>query len=322
MSLADDEETLSPENVAVYNEFMWPPIKIEKVHKKIGSLVIYRIKCGTGGYGVVHKGKLLHEGKLVKVAVKLQKVASDRKSSGIEVNFYKESNTWENVCIPKMLHHMDTEEDGIIIVMERLGPSLKTLNPGRFTMKTILMIADQVISILEGFHDKGYLHRDIKPQNFVIDKTYTKIFMIDFGHCEKFLDDEGKHKKEGECFQVVGTPRYMSVHAHTGLQQSRKDDLLSFIHVLMFLYRGRLPWQDVNQEDSSQTPYAVKVCEMKQDTIPDLLTEMGSPFNDIYWQLMELAFDERPKYKDYRVLLSDFGARKGIVFDNKFDWIK
>ena len=88
------------------------------------------------------------------------------------------------------------------------------------------------------------MHRDLKPENILMgrDKNVSKAYLVDFGISKIIRDGNGKHIvfKEGKPF--IGTTRYASIAAHLGHELSRKDDLESVIYVLLFLYKGSLPW--------------------------------------------------------------------------------
>jgi len=116
----------------------------------------------------------------------------------------------------------------------------------KLSVKTILMIADQAISILEYLHTKGVLHRDIKPANLLmgLGKKSNLVHFIDFGLSKRFKDSKtNQHIPFRENKQLTGTARYVSINTHKGIEQSRRDDLESLGYVLIYLFRGSLPWQ-------------------------------------------------------------------------------
>jgi len=156
--------------------------------------------------------------------------------------------------------------------MELLGSNLEelfTLCNRRFSLKSTLMIADQLISNLEYIHFKTYVHRDMKPENFLVglSKKSKNIFTIDFGLSKRYRDSRthehipfrdkkpliGKQKdiiSEAKTAYlyfllfiiILGTCRYASLNAHRGLEQSRRDDLESLGYILVYFLKGSLPW--------------------------------------------------------------------------------
>jgi serine/threonine protein kinase len=143
-----------------------------------------------------------------------------------------------------------------ILVLDLLGPSLEELFKkcgNRFQLKTVLMIADQVISRLEHLHRHSFLHRDLKPENFLIGlgENQNVIHLIDFGVAKHYCDYETRvhrpYRKDTAVYGTAfyGTALYKSFNAHRNIEESRRDDLESLGFVLMYFLRGSLPWKIV-----------------------------------------------------------------------------
>ena len=104
---------------------------------------------------------------------------------------------------------------------------------------------NDVKSSARQLHERGYVHRDIKPDNFLVhnpDGT-GHLVLIDLGISKKWQDDEGRHLPMSKGNDFFGTCRYASINAHQGLEQSRRDDMESLAYTLAFLLTGKLPWE-------------------------------------------------------------------------------
>ena len=137
------------------------------------------------------------------------------------------------------IYYFGEQDDYNVMVMDYLGPSLEDLfqyHGKAFSIKTVLMLADQCLQILERVHDCGYIHRDIKPDNFVMGegKNTFYVYMIDFGLAKKYRTETGEHIPYSENRSLTGTARYASINNHLGREQSRRDDLESLAY--MFIY--------------------------------------------------------------------------------------
>merc|ERR1711871_1214392 len=180
------------------------------------------------------------------VAIKLESIKSRHPQLLYESKLYKILSG--GVGIPN-LHWYGVEGDYNVMVIDLLGPSLEDLFSfcGRkFLLKTVVMLADQMINRVEYLHTKNFLHRDIKPDNFLIGlgKKANMVHVIDFGLAKKYRDPKSQqHIPYRENKNLTGTARYASVNTLLGIEQSRRDDLEAIGYVLMYFNRGSLPWQ-------------------------------------------------------------------------------
>ncbi|KAJ6372977.1 hypothetical protein OIU76_027331 [Salix suchowensis] len=176
--------------------------------------------------------------------------------------------------VPRV-HYKGRQGEYYVMVMDILGPSLWDVwnnNSHTMSIEMVACIAIEAISILEKMHSRGYVHGDVKPENFLLGPPATpeekKLFLVDLGLATRWRDSSTGHHVEYDQRPDVfrGTVRYASVHAHLGRTGSRRDDLESLAYTLIFLLRGRLPWQGYQGENKG-----FLVCKKKMATSPETL---------------------------------------------------
>lgn len=217
--------------------------------------------------------------------------------------------------------------------MQVLGPSLSDLQEksaqGKLTLKTILMLADQTLKILEGVHSRHIVHCDIKPDNFMVGlgKEMNQVYIIDFGLSTFWYDErKGRHVKfvqHTEGASLTGSPRYASLNAHHNRRLSRRDDLESLGYTLLRLLAGSLPWSGLKREkDEKPGPGILKVKE--ELSLPELCRRCGAPaeFGTYLKYCRALAFDATPDYNYLRGLFRNVMRRENLMNDSIFDWIQ
>ena len=158
------------------------------------------------------------------------------------------------------------------MVLDLLGPSLEDLFNychRKFSMNTVMYLFQQMISRIEFVHNKGFLHRDIKPDNFLtgLGKNAAKVYLIDFGLAKKYIRPDGAHIYFKENKKFIGTPRFASSNMHLGYALSRRDDLESLGYILIYFLKGVLPW--LNLKTSSKKDLNEKINEKKNGMTVD-----------------------------------------------------
>jgi len=203
-------------------------------------------KIGSGSFGDIYIGTNVQTGE--ELAIKLESIKSRHPQLLYESKLYK--ILAGGVGIPN-IHWYGVEGDYNVMVIDLLGPSFEDLFSfcnRKFSIKTVLMLADQMINRAEYVHARNFIHRDIKPDNFLIGlgKKANQVHIIDFGLGKKYRDPKTQqHIPYREGKSLTGTARYASVNTHLGIEQSRRDDLEAVGYVLMYFNRGSLPWQSL-----------------------------------------------------------------------------
>ena len=189
------------------HEDQGPPARTRNFH------VGYKI--GSGSFGDIYLGTHVNSGE--QVAIKMENVMKTKPLQlQIESKVYKHLHGGEG--IPN-LRWFGIEGNYNVLVLDLLGPSLEELfeKCGRqFQLKTVLLIAIQLITRLEYCHSKNFLHRDVKPDNFLTQRGEKTLYMIDFGFAKKFRDSDAMHIPYRENKNLLGTPRYASINNHFG----------------------------------------------------------------------------------------------------------
>ena len=199
-------------------------------------------KIGSGSFGEIYLGLDLQTGR--EVAVKFEQLNVRRPQVIEEAKLLKEF--MDEPGFPKFMWY-GREGDFHIMVIELLGPSLEDMFAycGRkLSLKTVLLLADQLLSRIEVMHKRGYIHRDLKPENILmgLEESASTLFLIDYGLAKKWKMPNGDHIPIREGKSLTGTARYASANTHLGIEQSRRDDLEGAGYVLLYLLKGELPW--------------------------------------------------------------------------------
>ncbi|XP_030934318.1 casein kinase 1-like protein 6 [Quercus robur] len=277
-------------------------------------------KIGSGSFGELYLGVNVQSGE--EVAVKLEPGKTKHPQLHYESKLYMLLQG--GTGIPH-LKWFGVEGEYNVMVIDLLGPSLEDLFNycnRKFTLKTVLMLADQLINRVEYMHSRGFLHRDIKPDNFLmgLGRKANQVYAIDFGLAKKYRDlQTHKHIPYRENKNLTGTARYASVNTHLGIEQSRRDDLESLGYVLMYFLRGSLPWQGLKAGTKKQK--YDKISEKKMSTAIEVLCKSyPSEFVSYFHYCRSLRFEDKPDYSYLKRLFRDLFIREGYQFDYVFDW--
>ncbi|XP_022974496.1 casein kinase 1-like protein 10 [Cucurbita maxima] len=277
-------------------------------------------KIGSGSFGELYLGTNVQTGE--EVAVKLESSKTKHPQLHYESKLYMLLQGGTGV---PHLKWFGVEGDYNVMVIDLLGPSLEDLFNycnRKLSLKSVLMLADQLLNRVEYMHSRGFLHRDIKPDNFLmgLGRKANQVYIIDYGLAKKYRDlQTHKHIPYRENKNLTGTARYASVNTHLGVEQSRRDDLESLGYVLMYFLRGSLPWQGLKAGTKKQK--YDKISEKKMLTPVEVLCKsFPSEFTSYFHYCRSLRFEDKPDYSYLKRLFRDLFIREGYQFDYVFDW--
>ncbi|GAB2267730.1 Casein kinase 1-like protein 1 [Dionaea muscipula] len=287
---------------------------------RVGNKFRLGRRIGSGSFGEIYLGTNIQNNE--EVAIKLESVKTKHPQLLYESKLYRILQG--GTGIPNV-RWFGVEGEYNVLVMDLLGPSLEDLFnfcSRKLSLKTVLMIADQMMNRIEFVHSKSFLHRDIKPDNFLmgLGRRANQVYIIDFGLAKKYRDTSThQHIPYRENKNLTGTARYASMNTHLGIEQSRRDDLESLGYLLMYFLKGSLPWQGLKAGTKKQK--YEKISEKKVSTsIEALCRGYPTEFASYFHYCRSLRFDDKPDYAYLKRIFRDLFIHEGFQFDYVFDW--
>lgn len=232
--------------------------------------------------------------------------------------------TFKGFGIPELIK-LGKRNNNLILIEAKKGRSLYDLfveNNRKFSLNEICLIGIQCIERLKFIHSKNYIHRNIKPENFVIGlEDPHVIYLQNFYLCEKYRSSKtNQHAKFRYTKEIVGTERYGSINALRGLRQGRKDDLESLCYMLIYFFLGRLPWQGIS--GYSETERLEKLLKEKRSFKIENYKQIPKDFYTLFNYVKILKFEEEPKYSMMIKLLQNIRNENQCFSNVNLFWVK
>lgn len=254
-------------------------------------------RIGSGSFGLVYSAKNVTTDEIV--AIKLEP------TNQLDTLTHEAAVLQKLSGVPGIpsLRYYGVPNHNRYMAMDLLGKTLQTVSADYKKAVPIGIVSDyakQMMEIIRAVHERGFIHRDVKPPNFMLkkddeaggglNKPDSKLYLIDFGLSRTYIDNHTKkHRCNTTRTGIIGTSRFVSSNIHDGHEPSRRDDLISIMYVVVYLAKGRLPWR------SATSPEAI--AQMKKQISPeDLFYELPSGYLEVFKYLSTLSYDEDPDY--------------------------
>ena len=278
-------------------------------------------KLGEGAFGDVYMGSCIENNELVAIKVEQRKILKPLLET--EAFFLY---SLKGLGIPEVLSFGRLKQYNVLVepLLDKSLFDLFVERRKKLPLEDICLISKQIIDRIQWVHSKYIVHRDIKPDNFLIGrKDPNIIYLIDFGLSKKYKSSKtGKHIRFSFTGKLTGTVRFASANALRGGEQSRRDDLESIGYMIIYFMRGKLPWQGVTGNKKMER--YLKIYKMKKNVTPeDLCKSLPKEMTEFMRYVKHLEFEQDPNYNYLRGLFNSI-LRKITGTNDKliFSWIK
>lgn len=240
-------------------------------------------QISKGAYGILYKGINHRTNELV--AIKIE----EKKNDSLLINESKVYQYLGKMTGIPQLKWFGTDDKYNYMVIELLDISLLSIiKQYILSLNTTIQLSIQMLKIIQSIHEKNLVHRDIKPENFLfgLNDKKNQLYLIDFGFTKTFIKDE-KHIEMKKTTCIIGTSNFVSINVHKGCEPSRRDDLESFLYVMLYLLRGTLEWSKESNDNDK--------CKIKESLINNI--EIPYFYRIMLLYVRGLKFEEKPNYE-------------------------
>jgi serine/threonine protein kinase len=293
----------------------------QRIDPFIGQIIFnkYKIikKLGRGSFGYIY---------LVEYQNKLYAMKLENTKKGYYI-LDKEIYLMSHLYGPRIPYVKSFGQCGYynVLVMELLGKSLEELKEmlptKKMSIPCVCKLSYQMLQILEYIHSKSFLHRDVKPDNFImgVGPNSKFLYMIDFGFAKTYRDPVTlAHNPMQKGAGITGTARFASINTLSGYTQSRRDDLESLGYVIVYIAKGSLPWANIKSDNKDELYN--KILELKIKTTPEsLCTGLPTQFEHYMKYIRGMTYEQEPNYYYLRSLFLTTLKNNQKSFDFSYD---
>lgn len=275
-------------------------------------------KLSTGGFSEVFlaESNETNQKVVIKAPLKTESSSSDLRKEAFFMQKLKGI-----AGVPLILESIINESQEVLII-QKLGDSMQKIiqEHMNLSLKSMIMIGVQILATLKEMHEKGIIHRDVKPSNILAcDSNPNQIYLIDYGLAKSFIKNGSHQFFETKKKTFKGTAMFASRNAHFCNSLSRRDDLESLAYTLAFLYKGSLPWSSFQNKMKRNYFELGKIKQywIEKGVFPDMPVE----FQHFVEYIRKLSFEETPNYKFLSNLLLDMAKRYDFKLEsNRWEW--
>ncbi|RCN52362.1 hypothetical protein ANCCAN_01404 [Ancylostoma caninum] len=284
---------------------------------------------GSGGFGDVYKVVKHNHPDKTESAMKTEMVIGNRLLLRLKIEVMVLMKCHEQTDPDRKGHFVAFVDRGKtpkfkFLVMGLVGPSLEDIRKKElvrnYSKNTAMQCCIQTMVAIRDLHGIGYLHRDIKPQNFAIGlgPKETTIYMLDFGIARKYTEADNKTVKVPRIkVHFLGTLRFASRACHKQLEQGCKDDMECWLYMCFDLFdddKG-LPWKRCERK---------QVLEMKEQFFrlehKSCYRIVPEDFKRLVQYINGLKYAELPDYVYLRNSLAAISKEERVNFSKPLDW--
>jgi casein kinase 1 len=292
------------------------------INRVYGEVYQVEEKIGQGAFAEVYR--VLNRTDSRRYAAKFEDVKSNHQELYVEHKILQRIHKDEGVVGIPHIFYYGVSDNRNMLVSELLGESLDKKmkdNGNKFTLKTVIMVIDQMIKRLELLHSHRIIHRDLKPGNMAVGlgSNSQTIYLLDFGKSKKFMDSNDVHIQMKTNKLAVGNVRYTSLNSDKGIEQSRRDDLETLFYIALYFLKSKLPWQGIKAANICEKFRSIRNAKAK---IPPQMLCAGLPPEFEKWitYVRGMKFEQAPDYSFLKGLIKSMMTENKFIMDYMYDW--